>query len=167
MAVNCELCDAPVARWRNMPGHYRRAHPDVVLPPVIARFGLQCSPRPRPRPRLTGQKTQRALPAPGYRVQPRIQRVRGLSSEGRYVASLPGAVEGLFVSILDNDVPAPVQSAASDIAPVETKTDSFNWIPWVLLAVVGFFFALAPDSGSGEHADSDLISSYTPEGAEQ
>ena len=163
MAVNCELCDALVARWRNMPGHYRRAHPDVVLPPAIARFGLQRSPRPR----LTGRKTLRALPSPGYSAQPRIQRVRGLSSEGRYVASLPGAVEGPFVSILDNDAPAPVQSAASDIAPVETKTNSFNWIPWVLLAVVGFFFALAPDSGSGERADSGLISSYQPEGAEQ
>lgn len=162
MAVNCELCDAPVARWQNMPGHYRRAHPDVVLPEAIARFGLQRSPRPR----LTGRKTQRALPAPGYRVQPRIR--RGLSCEGRYIASLPGAVEGRpFVSILDNDAPAPVQSAASDIAPVEEKTNSFNWIPWVLLAVVGFWFVLAPDSDSGERADSDLISSYQPEGAEQ
>lgn len=162
MAVNCELCDAPVARWQNMPGHYRRAHPDVVLPPAIAGFGLKSSARPR----LTGRKTQRALPSPGYRAQPRIQRVRGLSSDGRYVASLPGAVEGPFVSILDaaQDAPAPVESTASDIAPVEEKAKSINWIPWVLLAVVGFLFALAPDSGSGEHADSSLVSSYQPEG---
>lgn len=114
MAIACEICSAPVARWKNMPGHYRRAHPDVLLPEAIARFGLKHSPRPR----LRGREAQRALPEPGYRARPRIQ--RGLSSEARYVASLPGTVDAPFVSILD-DSPASVQPV-SDLAPVAGKS---------------------------------------------
>jgi len=159
MAVPCSICGTHVAKWENMPGHYRRAHPDVLLPEAIARFGLQRSTRPR----LPGHGTQRALPQPGYRARPRIQ--RDLNSEGRYVASLPGAVEGRFVSILDGD-PAPVQSA-SNVAPVEKKAAPPNWLPWMMLAAGVMLFCVLQPSTQSEVSDTHLISGYQPEGARQ
>jgi len=160
MAVPCEICGSPVARWQNMPGHYRRAHPDVLLPEAIARFGLKHSPRLR----LRGRETQRALPEPGYRARPRIQ--SGLSSEARYVASLPGAVDAPFVSILEDSI-APLQ-AASSVAPVEERAADFrNWIPWLLLAAGVVLFCVLQPSTRSEASDTRLISGYQPEGAGQ
>lgn len=164
MAVACTLCGTSVARWRNMPGHYRRAHPDVLLPEAIARFGLKHSPRPR----LPGRETQRALPEPGYRARPRIQR-GFVGSEARYVASLPGAVEGRFVSILDDSAPSAAVKVApsASVALVEKKAAFGGWVPWVMLAVgVAIFFALQP-SVKSEARDTQLVSGYQPEGAGQ
>jgi len=190
MAVDCEICGSPVARWQNMPGHYRRAHPDVVLPDAIARFGLQHSPRrlrgretqralpqpghrdqPRPAQRALPRPGQRDLPQPGYRARPRIQ--RGLvGSEARYVASLPGASERHFRSILDDD-PVPVKPSVA--APVEKKVAFGGWLPWVLVAGVALFLILGglDEIGSSEGARSNvqgnkrLVSNYQPEGAGQ
>jgi len=159
VAVPCEICGSPVARWQNMPGHYRRAHPDVLLPEAIARFGLKHSPRPR----LRGRETQRALPEPGYRARPRIQ--RGLTSEARYVASLPGAVDAPFVSILDS--PAPVVQSVSGSAPVEKKAAFRDWIPWLMLAAGVVLFCVLQPSAKSEVSDTRLISGYQPEGVEQ
>jgi len=142
-----------------MPGHYRRAHPDVLLPEAIARFGLKHSPRLR----LRGRETQRALPQPGHSARPRIQ--RGLSSEARYVASLPGAVDAPFVSILD-DSPAPVQPV-SDVAPVAEKALFPGWVKWLVLAVGVVLFCVLQPSARSEASDTHLISGYQPEGAQQ
>jgi len=173
MAITCEICSAPVARWQNMPGHYRRAHPDVLLPEAIARFGLKHSPRPR----LRGQQTQRALPQPGQRVQSRIsQRVlprpsyralpRSSQPDGRYVASLP-VDEGRFRSILD-DEPLPVKQVVA--SEVEKKSPFSGWFPWVLAGVVLFLIlGGSVEIGSSDEAqgNSRLVSSYQPEGAGQ
>ena len=161
MAVACTICGTPVARWQNMPGHYRRAHPDVLLPEAIARFGLKRISRPT----LPGRETQRALPQPGYRVQPRIQRSLA-GSEGRYVASLPGAVEGQFVSILDDSVPSATVAPSVSIAPVEKKTTFGGWVPWVLAAGVVLFFLLQSSTQNGAGA-AQLVSGYRPEGLGQ
>lgn len=164
VAIACEICSAPVARWQNMPGHYRRAHPDVLLPEAIARFGLQRSARPRlsgaagADQRALPYSGQRALPRPGQRVQPRIQ--SGLGSDGRYVAALPGAVDG-FVSVLEDD-PVPVQSEGV-AAPVARKPNASDWTLWAMVAGVIVFFLLQPE-GKSSTGDAQMISGYQPEG---
>lgn len=189
MAIACELCGASVAQWRNMPGHYRRTHPDVVLPLAIAQFGLKGGQRLLPGrkvrralpqsgygsvrsqrvpARLPGRSPQRALPQPAYGPQPPSLCIpRGLvdSSEA----------QGFSVLLPGTFAYAAVPSAKS-IAPVGEEAACLpDRIPLLIFAVglalfcVVFFCMWQPSNRSepstrSESIGSAWISSYQPEG---
>lgn len=160
-----------------MPGHYRRAHPDVVLPEAVARFGLQRSPRPR----LPGRKTQRALPQPVQRAQPRLLlagRTSGGVSDGDYVAASARraaqiAADGGYVGPEAAGVvpiAAPVPAAAQPQAETALSFVEKNWptifIAAFAVALLGAMAFQRPDAasdGSGNE-NSRLVSFYQPKG---
>jgi len=175
VAIPCEICGAPVARWQNMPGHYRRAHPDeaALLPAAIARYGLR-------RPRLSaGPPQPRALPQrAGHRAAPSPRlaggRVRALAAEPRdpRVAS-PAEQSNIFPNRTPKGFWPPVVEPASGAAQLAAKPKPFNWVPWALAAGVALFLILggsveieAASARSGAGA-SRWVSDFRPEGATQ
>lgn len=135
MGVLCRYCGNRVASVASLAGHYRRKHPERVP----ARRGLRAG--------------YPALPVTGPH-QP-----GGIASH----TATKGLSDSAYIARL-----AEIQGSEKPSLPMEIEAGKGSsaawWLPWALLAAVWFFFAFSSDSGSGERADSGLLSTYQPHG---
>ena len=172
MSLACGICGALVARWQNMPGHYRRAHPEALdsLPEAIARHVPQRSTRLR---LPAGPPQPRALPqrAGHPSLRPASGRVRALAAKPRdpHVAS-PAEQSNIFPNRTPKGFwPPAVEPVSSAARPAKPKP--ISWVPWALAAGVVLFLILggsveigAGSARSGAGA-SRWVSGFRPEGA--
>ena len=164
MALLCPRCRVRVASWANLPGHFRRAHPGVRVPPRLLPAAVGWGKAVDALP--VRVLSSRVIPRPGPRMLPAAVPIPWCYSGGReaWVRESPQSQAAMWE--MAGGYPKARRMEAEKKKPSSLPQGDW-WLP-VLLAIVAVVILIALGherklAAASASKLAPLVSGHTPE----